>query len=140
MDDRCRDYETSTEPNMKQKTALTLALISGGLFGYGLAAAQFDALDPVRTAPHIFANAFENEWVRVLKVTERNGETAPLHAPPPSLIVYLSPCAWMASGADGREHMQSFRLGDVSWRERVTHGGETSNVVQECSRLEIEMK
>ena len=125
---------------MKHRKGYALAMAASALLGYGLAAAQFDALDPVQTAPHIYENAFENEWVRVLKVTERNGETAPLHAHPPSLIVHLSPCAWMEAGADGSQQMQSFRLGDVAWRERITHGGETSGVVQECSRLEIEMK
>jgi hypothetical protein len=125
---------------MNRRTRYALTLLAGGMLGYGIAAAQFDALDPIRVAPHIFENAFENEWVRVLKVTERNGETAPLHAHPPSLVVHLSPCAWIETGSDGSEQMQSFRLGDVTWRERVTHGGETSKVVQECSRLEIEMK
>lgn len=118
---------------------LTIALFAG-LLGYGIAAAQFDALDPARVAPHIYEQVFENDRVRVLKVTERNGETAPLHAHPDSLIVHLSPCAWMQEAPDGSRQMQSFRLGDVVWRERVTHGGETSKVVQECSRLEIEMK
>ena len=125
---------------MRPRFGYTLTLITGCLVGYGTAVAQFDALDPVRTAPHIYENTFENEWVRVLKVTERNGETAPLHAHPASLIVHLSPCAWMEPGADGAEQMQSFRLGDVTWREPITHGGDTSGVVQECSRLEIEMK
>ena len=115
-------------------------VVAGGLLGYGIAIAQFAALDPVRVAPHIYQNVLENDWVRVLKVTERNGETAQLHAHPETLIVHLSPCAWMEVDAGGSEQMQSFRLGDVVWRESVTHGGDTSSVVQECSRLEIEMK
>jgi hypothetical protein len=36
--------------------------------------------------------------------------------------------------------MISFRLGDVVWRDRVTHGGDTSLVVQDCNRLDIELK
>jgi len=121
-----------------RRTALIAAL--GGLLGYGIAAARFDALDPVRVAPHIFERILENDRVRVLRVTERNGETAPLHAHPDSLIVYLSPCAWMEEAADGSTRMQSFKLGDVAWRKRVTHGGDTSKVIQECSRLDIELK
>ena len=53
------------------------------------------ALDPVRVAPHIYELVFENEKVRVLKKTIRNGETPPLHAHPDRVIVYLNPCAWM---------------------------------------------
>ena len=123
----------------QQKHSLILVLL-GGVLGYGIAAAQFDALDPVRVAPHIYENVLENDWVRVLKMTERNGETAPLHAHPETLIVHLSPCAWIEDAADGSQVMQSFRLGDAVWRNRITHGGDTSDVVQECSRLEIEMK
>jgi hypothetical protein len=125
---------------MTKKTRSALLITLGGILGYSIAAAQFNALDPIRVAPHIFENVLENERVRVLKVTERNGETAPLHAHPERLIVYLSPCAWIEKAADGSQQMQSFKLGDVVWENKVTHGGETSNVVQECSRLEIEMK
>ncbi|MDH3440157.1 MAG: hypothetical protein OEM63_05365 [Gammaproteobacteria bacterium] len=125
---------------MKERKQSIFLVLIGGILGYGIAAAQFDALDPVRVAPHIFENALENDWVRVLKVTERNGETAPLHAHPESVIVYLSPCAWIETREDGTRNMQSFKLGDAVWRDPITHGGITSNVVQDCSRLDIEMK
>jgi len=123
------------------RTVIAASLITlGGLLGYGAATAQYSALDPVRVAPHIFENVLENEQLRVLKVTERNGETPPLHSHPARLIVHLSPCAWMEVADNGSTRMQSYRLGDVVWEPPVTHGGETSNVVQDCSRLEIELK
>jgi hypothetical protein len=111
-----------------------------GILSVAVATAQSPALDPVRVAPHIFESVLENGQVRVLKVTERNGETAPLHSHPARVVVHLSPCAWMQDAADGSRQMQSFRLGDVRWLNRATHGGETSAVVQECSMLEIELK
>jgi hypothetical protein len=114
-----------------------------GLFvvlGLTTASAQSPALDPVRVAPHIYKSILDNERVRVLKMTDRNGETPPLHAHPDRLVVFLSPCAWMETTEDGQTAMQSFKLGDVLWADRVTHGGETSRVVQECSLLEIELK
>ena len=123
------------------KTAKATLLVTLGLAsGYGIAVAQLPALDPVRVAPHIYENVLENDRVRVLKVTERNGETAPLHSHPERLIVHLSPCAWMEISDDKSQHMQSFKLGDAVWQARVTHGGATSSVVQDCSRLEIEFK
>ena len=105
-----------------------------------LALAQSPALDPVLVAPHIYESVLSNERVRVLKVTDRNGETAPLHAHPDRVVVFLSPCAWLETAPDGQTTMQSFKLGDVLWAKRNTHGGETSRVVQECSLLEIELK
>lgn len=102
--------------------------------------AQMSALDPVRVAPHIYQTLLDNERVRVLKATERTGETPPLHAHPDRVVVFLSPCAWMETSADGQAAMQSYKLGDVLWARRTTHGGETFRGVQECSLLEIELK
>ncbi len=110
------------------------------VLGLASVSAQSPALDPVRVAPHIYESVLDNERVRVLKVTERNGETSPLHAHPDRVVIFLSPCAWMETAENGRNTMESFRLGDVIWADRVTHGGETSRVVQECSLLEIELK
>lgn len=117
---------------------ITLVLVLG--FALATAKAQLSPLDPVRVAPHIYESVLENERVRVLKATERHGETSPLHSHPDRVVVFLSPCAWLETGADGQSRMQSYRLGDVLWAARTTHGGETSRVVQECSLLEIELK
>ena len=110
------------------------------ILGIAVSSAQSPALDPVNVAPHIFATVLENDRVRVIKVTERTGETPPLHSHPDRVLVYLSPCAWLEETADGQKGMQSFRLGDVQWALADTHGGNTSKVVQECSILEIELK
>lgn len=124
---------------MSNKIGWIWALV-GSLLGYGVATAQYSAMDPVRVAPHIYEEVLVNDRVRVLKVTERNGETPPIHSHPERLAVFLSPCAWMETAADGEERMQSYRLGDVLWKVRETHGGVTSRVVQDCNRLEIEMR
>ena len=106
------------------------------IFGAAVAFAQSPAMDPVMLAPHIYETVLENEIVRVLKVTDRNGQTSPLHSHPDRVAVYLSPCAWMEEGESGSRSMESYRLGDVVWLDGETHGGRTSNVIQECSLLE----
>lgn len=103
------------------------------------AAAVPKALDPIEVAPHIYQLAFENERVRVLKRTIRHGETAPLIAQPDRVVVYLNPCAWMESTADGDERMQSYKFGEPAWAAAGTHGGDTSAVIQTCHVLEIEL-
>ena len=125
--------------NKKYRIGTIIGLLLAGL-GLATALAQSPALDPVRVAPHIYESVLDNRRVRVLKVTERNGETPPLHAHPDRVVVFLSPCAWMETAEDGRTVMQSYKLGDVLWANRTTHGGETSRVIQECSLLEIELK
>ena len=96
-------------------------------------------LDPLRVAPHIYELEFENEQVRVIRQTVRNGETPPLHAHPDRVLVYLQTCAWLEDDGQGGERMQSFKYGEVVWAGAETHGGITATVVQECKILEIEM-
>ncbi|MBT8109051.1 MAG: hypothetical protein KJP17_12485 [Gammaproteobacteria bacterium] len=105
-----------------------------------LMAAIPSALDPVRVAPHIYELAFENERVRVLKRTIRNGETAPLMSQPDRVVVYLNPCAWLTRDANGTERMESFGFGEPTWAPAGSHGGETASVIEQCSVLEIELK
>ena len=116
-----------------------LALLLLFTFVAGIAATPA-ALDPVQVAPHIYELVFENEKVRVLKKTIRNGETPPLHAHPDRVIVYLNPCAWMQEDADGSKHMESFKFGTPVWAPAESHGGSTANVVQQCSVIEVELK
>ncbi len=112
-----------------------------GIFFLGLAAgvAATSALDPVRVAPHIYELAFENDRVRVLKRTIRNGETSPLIAQPDRVVIYLNPCAWLVEEDDGSKRMESFKFGEPTWAPAATHGGTTSNVIQQCSVIEVEL-
>lgn len=103
-------------------------------------AATLSALDPVRVAPHMHDVAFENDKVRVLKSTIRTGETAPLHAHPDRVIIYLNPCAWLEEDSEGATKMQSYKFGEPLWAPAETHGGITARVVEDCSVLEIELK
>ncbi|MGB5624489.1 MAG: hypothetical protein WBM61_02060 [Woeseiaceae bacterium] len=96
-------------------------------------------LDPIRVAPHIYALDFENEKVRVIRQTVRNGETLPLHAHPDRVMVYLQSCAWLEDDGAGGERMQLFKIGEAVWAPAETHGGTTANVVQDCKILEIEL-
>lgn len=127
---------------MQCSTRGAVAGIVGFTAGIALsvAAAQSAMFDPANVAPHIYETTLENDRVRVLRVTTRNGETAPLHSHPDRVTVYLSSCAWMETNDDGGKQMESYTAGDVVWEERVTHGGETSNVVHDCLSLAIELK
>lgn len=126
---------------MSRRRMLMVAVI-GAVIGSAitLTFAQSLALDPARVAPHIFEVVLENEKVRVLRVTDRNGETQPLHSHPGRVIVHLSPCAWIVNEDDGSTRMESYKFGDVYWADPLTHGGRTSNVVEECRSVEIEIK
>ncbi len=98
-----------------------------------------NALDPLKVAPHIHELDFENDSVRVIRQTIRNGETPSVHAHPDRVIVYLHSCAWLEDDGRGGERMQLFKLGDAVWAPAETHGGKTATVVQDCQVLEIEL-
>lgn len=112
-----------------------------GIFLLGLATgiAATSPLDPLKAAPHIYKLAFENDRVRVLERTIRNGETSPLIAQPDRVVIYLNPCAWLVEDESGKR-MESFKFGEPTWQPANTHGGETSNVIQQCSVVEVELK
>ena len=116
-------------------------LVGLGLFGLGLAVgmAATSPLDPLRAAPHIYELAFENDQVRVLKRTVRNGETPPLVSQPDRVVIYLNPCAWMVEDEDGKR-MESFKFGEPAWQPANTHGGATANVIEECHIVEVELR
>ena len=116
-----------------------LSIIPLLLLAAVVAAAVPAPLDPIKVAPHIYELKFENERVRVIEQTLRNGETQPLHAHPDRLLVYLQTCAWVEEDGQGGKRMQSFKYGEVVWAEAETHGGGNASVVQECKILEIEM-
>lgn len=104
-----------------------------------VAAAVPRPLDPLMVAPHIYALGFENDKVRVLRQTIRNGETQPLHAHPDRVMVYLQSCAWLEDDGAGGERMQLFKIGEAVWATAETHGGTAIDVAQECKILEIEV-
>ncbi len=126
---------------MTNNSRILVAAMLGVAVGSGvtMSYAQSRVLDPAVVAPHIFEVVLENESVRVLRVTDRNGETQPLHSHPERVIVHLSPCAWIVEEDDGEVRMESHKFGDVYWAQALTHGGRTSNVVEECRWVEIEI-
>jgi len=120
-----------------QRLIIGLGLV---LLGFTVGVAATSPLDPLRAAPHIYELAFENDRVRVLRKTLRNGETPPLLSQPDRVVVYLNPCAWLVEDADGSKRMESFKFGTPVWASANTHGGTTANVIQQCSIIEVELK
>lgn len=119
-----------------------MVLVALGIFSAGIAigAGTRDALDPASVAPHIYRVALENEKLRVLDVTVRNGEMAPVHTHPDRLVVFINNCAWLEVTGDGQRRMQSFKPGDILWEPGMLHGGEPHAVVHDCRQLDIELK
>lgn len=123
---------------MRILIATAAGLVTGAALTTALA--QSGALEPTRAAPHIFEQVFENDRVRILRMNERNGETPPLYSLKDRVVVHVNSCAWMHENEDGSERMYSYRPGDVYWQNATVRGGVTSNVIQQCHTLQIELK
>lgn len=120
--------------------AAALGMLAGAGLTTALAQSPSFGLDPPRVAPHIFQVVLDNERVRVLKVTERQGETQPLHTRGDRVVVHMNSCGWIIESDDGETRMESYKVGDVYWRDAVTGGGQARNLIQDCLSLEIELK
>ncbi len=116
-----------------------LSIVPTLLLAAVVAAAVPKPLDPMQVAPHIYKLVFENDRVRVLLQTVRNGETQPVHAHPDRVMVYLQSCAWLENDGMGGEQMQLYKIGEAVWSPADTHGGTAIEVAQECKILEIEL-
>ena len=124
------------------KTNVTLACAGLSLLALGYAgglAAQFNpdpALDPIKLAPDIYTNEFENEHARAVGVTIRPGEVTPVHSHPGRVVVFLTPCVPNEDGGD----LPTYDVGDAFWAPAETHGGYSYPIMEECRMVEIEIK
>jgi len=96
--------------------------------------------DPVVVAPDEFAVDLENERVRVLRVTVKDGTAPGPHSHPERLVVFLTPCTWLERGEDGAMIEETNAAGEVHWMGAMVHEGGPNQVKETCELLEIELK
>jgi quercetin dioxygenase-like cupin family protein len=64
---------------------------------------------------------FENDQVRVLRITYGPGEKSVMHWHPDAIAVMLTDNTFRMHAPDGTSEDQSPKKGDVGWTEAVTH-------------------
>lgn len=96
--------------------------------------------DPAAVAPEEFAVDFENERVRVLRVTVEDGAAPGPHSHPERVVVFLTPCTWLDRGEDGTVAEETNLAGEVHWMGAMVHEGGPNQVKETCELLEIELK
>ena len=79
-------------------------------------------LDPVKVDPKHYKVEFENDQVRVLRVTIGPHESTPLHEHILNRVVtYISDQNFRITGEDGKSDMQQHHAGDIAWGEGAKH-------------------
>jgi len=112
---------------------LSLGLIS--LLQPRTAAAQ----DPVKVAPDIYKQVFENERVRVLEVRFKAGDKIAKHSHPDNFVYVLGPGKGRFSKPDGTSSEADFQVGQVVWGPAETHWAENIGST-ELHAIVVELK
>jgi uncharacterized RmlC-like cupin family protein len=86
------------------------------------AKAGTSTLDPVKVDPGHYKVEFENDQVRVLRVTIGAGESAPMHEHVLNRVVtYLTNQSFRVTSAEGKADSVRHTAGDVSWGGPAKH-------------------
>ncbi len=90
----------------------------------GLVAATASAQDPAKVAPKQCQVAFENDYVRVLRWTERPGDKTPMHEHPAMVSISLSAGKTRFTSPDGKSTEVETKAGQATWGEPTKHSSE----------------
>ena len=106
---------------------LTIAatLILAGAIGYGVAAyaqpAAGSKADPVKVDPKHYKVEFENENVRVLRISYGPGEKSVMHYHPNAVAVYITDGMTRMTTPDGKSQDMPAKAGGTSWTAAGSH-------------------
>ena len=97
------------------------------------------AQDAAKVDPKHYKVEFENDQVRVLRITIEPGEKGVMHSHPEGMVIFLSDANGKFTFPDGKTENRDFKKGFFSWVPAETHQGE--NVGDKPFELiQIEMK
>ena len=100
---------------------------------------QEEYLDAVKIDPEHYSVAFENEHVRVLRISMGPHEKSVMHSHPPGVVVSLTDSHGTDTVADGSVHEFRLSAGWVGWDAAMTHLPENSSD-ERMELIYVEMK
>lgn len=102
---------------------LAATMFLAGAIGYGVAvqAQTGGKADPVKVDPKHYKVEFENESVRVLRISYGPGEKSVMHSHPNSVAVYLTDGTTRMTTPDGKSQDMPVKAGGTSWTPAGSH-------------------
>jgi quercetin dioxygenase-like cupin family protein len=105
---------------------LTIAgcLILAGVMAYGVSALAQPAggkADPVKVDAKHYKVEFENESVRVLRISYAPGEKSVMHYHPNAVAVYLTDGKTRMTTPDGKSQEMPAKAGSAAWTPAGSH-------------------
>ncbi len=97
------------------------------------------AQDPTEVDSKHYKVVFENDQVRVLRITYGPHYMGVMHEHPASLVVWLTDGDGIITSADGKAEEIHAKAGDVTWNAPAKHRGENMSD-QPFEVIEIELK
>ena len=85
-----------------------------------------ESMDPTELEPDHYKAEFENDHVRILRITYAAGDEAGLHSHPNGVLVSLSDASAALTLEDGTEREDNFTAGDTIWAPAETHRGKAT--------------
>jgi quercetin dioxygenase-like cupin family protein len=85
---------------------------------------QRKGADPVKVDPKHYKVEFENEKVRVLKISYGPNEKSEMHSHPPMVAIFLTDQKSRHTHPDGKTEELSGKAGDVRYMEAWEHNPE----------------
>ena len=92
-----------------------------------LCAAPAYAQDAVKVDPKHYKVEFENDQVRVLRITYGPGEKSVMHNHPASVAVFLSDASARFGLPDGTSQDMAMKAGSTQWNDAGTHLPQSTN-------------
>lgn len=105
----------------------------------GLASGVARAQDVVQVAGDSHSVLIDNAQVRVLSVTIKPGQKAPMHSHPANVSYVISGAKLRITTPDGKSVEKEPKTGATTWSEATTH--EVENIgTTELKQVQIELK
>src|ERR1019366_9907774 len=119
--------KTPTEREERKMKSLTIAatLILAGVMAHGVSALAQPAAggkaDPVKVDAKHYKVEFENDSVRVLRITYAPGEKSVMHSHPNAVAVYLTDGMTRMTTPDGKSQDMPAKAGGATWTPAGSH-------------------
>jgi quercetin dioxygenase-like cupin family protein len=126
--------------NLKRASIMKkLNLLFTSLFAVILLSGYSFAQDAAKVDPKHYKVEFENDQVRVLRITYGPGEKSIMHTHPEGMAIFLTDGSGKFTFPDGKTVEMSFKAGDFSWLTEQTHQPENTGD-KPFELIQIEMK
>ncbi len=118
-----------------KKLLSVLTVLFAVIFFSGYSFAQ----DATKVDPKHYKVEFENDQVRVLRITYGSGEKSVMHSHPEGMVIFLTDAKGKFTLPDGKTAEMNWKKGEFSWVPASTHQPENTGD-KPFELIQIEMK